>query len=115
MRRRGEQARQHPERRAGFGDAVDPYARFEDLVAGALDTLPPAVQGLLENVAIVIEDEPKKLYLQFTMSVVVERVVADVREHDGIVRVAPIAEPPDGAPIETGHAGGRRAWTGVIL
>jgi predicted Zn-dependent protease with MMP-like domain len=33
-------------------------ARFERLVEQALDGLPPDVQRLLENVAIVIEDEP---------------------------------------------------------
>jgi predicted Zn-dependent protease with MMP-like domain len=31
---------------------------FEDLVADALDDLPTGVQKLLENVAVVIEDEP---------------------------------------------------------
>jgi predicted Zn-dependent protease with MMP-like domain len=31
---------------------------FEDLVADALDELPGGVQKLLENVAVVIEDEP---------------------------------------------------------
>ena len=31
---------------------------FEELVALALDGLPPGVQKLLENVAVVIDDEP---------------------------------------------------------
>ena len=34
------------------------HERFEDLVASALDGLPVEVQKLLENVAVVIEDEP---------------------------------------------------------
>ena len=33
---------------------------FEDLVEKALDELPPDVQKLLDNVAIVIEDEPTR-------------------------------------------------------
>lgn len=34
------------------------HSPFEDLVADALDGLPAQVRRLLENVAIVIEDEP---------------------------------------------------------
>ena len=38
---------------------VEPaHRRFEDLVAHALDRLPGRVRRLLDNVAIVIEDEP---------------------------------------------------------
>lgn len=32
--------------------------RFERLVAGALDDLPPAIARMLDNVEVVIEDEP---------------------------------------------------------
>jgi predicted Zn-dependent protease with MMP-like domain len=32
--------------------------RFEEWVADALDTLPPEIDGLMENVAIAVEDEP---------------------------------------------------------
>ncbi len=62
LRRRGSQARLHPGRRsrlapiavsAGAGDAS-----FERLVETALDSLPALARQLLEDVAIVIEDEP---------------------------------------------------------
>ncbi|MFI5254102.1 MAG: metallopeptidase family protein [Candidatus Limnocylindrales bacterium] len=56
LRGRGQQARRHPGRRSmragGRADA------FERLVERALDGLPANVRGLLENVAIVVEDEP---------------------------------------------------------
>jgi predicted Zn-dependent protease with MMP-like domain len=38
----------------------DRHRPFEDLVADALDALPEPIQRLLENVAIVIEDEPTR-------------------------------------------------------
>jgi predicted Zn-dependent protease with MMP-like domain len=57
IKRRGAQARRHPDRRAPE-DGQPEAGSFEDLVAKALDQLPPDVQKLLENVAIVIEDEP---------------------------------------------------------
>jgi predicted Zn-dependent protease with MMP-like domain len=33
-----------------------PPARFEQLVADALDTIPPELAGLLDNVAVVVEE-----------------------------------------------------------
>jgi predicted Zn-dependent protease with MMP-like domain len=61
LRRRGLQARRQPRRRlrhAGSPDAADPRGRFERLVERALDDLPADAKRLLENVAVVIEDEP---------------------------------------------------------
>jgi predicted Zn-dependent protease with MMP-like domain len=55
LRRRGRQARRHPTRRVELPDASDD--RFESLVEAALDSLPDDIQRLLDNVAIVIEDE----------------------------------------------------------
>ncbi|HEY7600649.1 MAG TPA: metallopeptidase family protein, partial [Candidatus Limnocylindrales bacterium] len=57
LRRRGTQARRHPRRRVALppGPAHVP---FEELVAEALAELPPEIRRLLENVAVVIEDEP---------------------------------------------------------
>jgi predicted Zn-dependent protease with MMP-like domain len=56
LRHRGHQARRHAAHRAprpsGRRDA------FERLVERALDELPANVRGLLETVAIVVEDEP---------------------------------------------------------
>jgi predicted Zn-dependent protease with MMP-like domain len=59
LRRRGTQARRHPSRRVELPPEPD-YAHqpFETLVEMALDQLPEGVQQLLDNVAIVIEDEP---------------------------------------------------------
>ena len=59
VRRRGSQARRRPDRRVDV-DAPGSrhHQKFETLVADALDSLPEGVQKLLENVAIVIEDEP---------------------------------------------------------
>ena len=64
IRRRGSQARRHPDRRApgawtsapGIGDA--PPDPFERAVEAAIDGLAPPLQRLLDRVAIVIEDEP---------------------------------------------------------
>jgi predicted Zn-dependent protease with MMP-like domain len=58
LRRRGTQARRHPWRRVTGVPGELPPDRFEDLVASALDELPAEVQRLLENVAVVIADEP---------------------------------------------------------
>jgi predicted Zn-dependent protease with MMP-like domain len=60
LRRRGSQARRHPSRRTPLpSDAGGTHDdRFEELVAAALDGLPPDIRQLLENVAIVIDDEP---------------------------------------------------------
>jgi predicted Zn-dependent protease with MMP-like domain len=59
VRRRGSQARRQPRRRAALpADARPIDASFERLVEQALDGLPAQIQRLLENVAIVIDDEP---------------------------------------------------------
>jgi predicted Zn-dependent protease with MMP-like domain len=59
LRRRGRQARRHPERRSVVDADLSPREqRFESLVEDALDGLPPDVQRLLENVAVVIDNEP---------------------------------------------------------
>ena len=61
VRRRGSQSRRHPGRRAvgpvavGPADGLDP---FERLVEHAIDGLDPRVRQLLEQVAIVIANEP---------------------------------------------------------
>ena len=61
VRRRGSQSRRHPERRAAGplavagGEALDP---FERLVEHAIDGLDPRVQRLLEQVAVVVANEP---------------------------------------------------------
>lgn len=57
LRRRGVQARRSPHRRLPSVPAVA-HARFETLVERALVGLPAEVRRLLENVAVVIEDEP---------------------------------------------------------
>lgn len=57
LRRRGSQARRHPDRRAAWR-AGSAHVAFEQLVAAALAGLPPEIKRLLENVAIVIDDEP---------------------------------------------------------
>jgi predicted Zn-dependent protease with MMP-like domain len=59
IRRRGTQHRRRPRRRV----AVDPlgdraHEPFEILVGRVLDGLPPDIGRLLDNVAVVIEDEP---------------------------------------------------------
>ena len=67
IRRRGGQARSRPSRRIDVPPLPDELHRpFEDLVADALDALPDNVQRLLENVAIVIEDEPSSDQLHET-------------------------------------------------
>ena len=58
LRRRGAQARRQPSRRISNVPAELPPDRFENLVASALDGLPADVQKLLENVAVVIADDP---------------------------------------------------------
>jgi predicted Zn-dependent protease with MMP-like domain len=55
LRRRGRQSRLHPTRRVELPAAGS--GAFEVLVDEALATLPENVQRLLENVAIVIENE----------------------------------------------------------
>jgi predicted Zn-dependent protease with MMP-like domain len=63
LRRRGTQARRQPQRRVAL--PPEPlHSPFEDLVSAALDGLPAEVRRLLENVAIVIEDEPTPEQLQ---------------------------------------------------
>src|SRR3954470_1614435 len=59
LRRRGSQSRRHPARRVAIPARLGPQHRsFELLVEAALDGLPVEIQRLLENVAIVIDDEP---------------------------------------------------------
>jgi predicted Zn-dependent protease with MMP-like domain len=57
LRRRGSQARRQPSRRVEL--PRQSHESFERLVERALDGLPQEMQRLLENVAIVIEDEPE--------------------------------------------------------
>jgi predicted Zn-dependent protease with MMP-like domain len=59
LKRRGRQAQRQPGRRADLRPLPESrHQPFESLVEQALDGLPEGVQKLLENVAIVIEDEP---------------------------------------------------------
>jgi predicted Zn-dependent protease with MMP-like domain len=59
IRRRGSQSRRKPHRRVALPPVGEQrHERFERLVERALDSLPERVQRLLENVAIVIEEEP---------------------------------------------------------
>jgi predicted Zn-dependent protease with MMP-like domain len=68
IRRRGTQARRQSTRRAAASDVPDlpevAHQPFEDLVAHALDGLPPFAHKLLENVAVVIDDEPDREQLR---------------------------------------------------
>jgi predicted Zn-dependent protease with MMP-like domain len=57
LRRRGRQARRHPRRRQATPASLA-HLPFEELVAEALDRLPADIRRLLDNVAVVIEDEP---------------------------------------------------------
>jgi predicted Zn-dependent protease with MMP-like domain len=67
IKRRGGQARNQPSRRVDVPPLPDDEHRpFEDLVADALDALPEQFARLLENVAIVIEDEPRPDQLRET-------------------------------------------------
>ena len=67
IRRRGSQARRQPTRRVRVNaDADDRHQPFEVLVEQALDSLPAGVRKLLENVAVVIEDEPNEDQLRTT-------------------------------------------------
>lgn len=66
LRRRGTQHRRRPGRRVALA-ALQLQARhepFELLVGQALDALPAPFARLLENVAIVIEDEPSREQLR---------------------------------------------------
>jgi predicted Zn-dependent protease with MMP-like domain len=60
LRRRGSQFRRLTHRRSELPSPGQGHAqvRFERLVERALDGLPTHVRRLLENVAVVIEDEP---------------------------------------------------------
>ena len=60
LRRRGRQQREQPARRAALAPArgTRGLTAFELLVEQALDGLAPGARRLLEDVAIVIEDEP---------------------------------------------------------
>jgi predicted Zn-dependent protease with MMP-like domain len=57
IRRRGTQARRHPTHRVVL-PPVSSEGSFEALVERALDTLPEPLRRLLDNVAVVIQDEP---------------------------------------------------------
>ena len=57
LRRRGTQARQAPHRRVPL-PAARRHESFERLVERALDGIPARLQPLLDQVAIVIDDEP---------------------------------------------------------
>lgn len=56
IRRRGSQARRHPGRRRPIVSRRD--SLFEGAVERAIDGLPRQLRPLLEQVAIVVEDEP---------------------------------------------------------
>jgi predicted Zn-dependent protease with MMP-like domain len=56
LRRRGALARRHPDRRIAL--PPERHESFEVLVERALDELPAGFQGLLQNVAIVIDELP---------------------------------------------------------
>jgi predicted Zn-dependent protease with MMP-like domain len=59
IRRRGRQARSSRARRVALSyELTAGHDRFETLVETALDGLAPDIRRLLENVAVVIEDEP---------------------------------------------------------
>ena len=65
LRRRGNQARNQPNRRVDVAPLPEPeHQPFEDLVADALYGLPDGVLKLLDNVAVVIEDEPSEEQLR---------------------------------------------------
>jgi predicted Zn-dependent protease with MMP-like domain len=75
IKRRGAQSRDQPDRRADVPSLPDEslpelsrpekrYMTFEELVESALDSLPDNVQKLLDNVAVVIEDEPSNEQLR---------------------------------------------------
>ncbi len=57
-RRRGTQARRHPERRSHVRAGARRHDRFEALVGRALDAIPMPFAAALDEVAIVIDDEP---------------------------------------------------------
>jgi predicted Zn-dependent protease with MMP-like domain len=65
IRRRGSQARRMPHRRVASVRSAG-HARFEQLIERALAELPADVRRLLENVAIVIEDEPSAEQLRLS-------------------------------------------------
>lgn len=60
IRRRGSQARRNPARRSADLPPLpaQQHRPFEKLVVDALDALPTDIAQLLENVAVVIDDEP---------------------------------------------------------
>jgi predicted Zn-dependent protease with MMP-like domain len=62
-RRRGSQARRHPHR-TGPGPGAGRHSRFEVLVERALDDIPMPFAAALDEVAIVIEDEPSREQLR---------------------------------------------------
>lgn len=63
LKRRGELARRHPDRRVDLPE-TEP-TQFELLVERALDALPAEFKVLLNDVAIVIEDVPSDEQLRY--------------------------------------------------
>jgi predicted Zn-dependent protease with MMP-like domain len=66
LRRRGTLARRHSHRRVPI--AAERHEPFEALVSRALDSLPAPIRQLLENVAVVIDEEPTEEQLRTGMS-----------------------------------------------
>jgi len=94
IRRRGSQARRHYGRRVDVPPLPDDEHRpFEDLVADALDALPDQFAPLLENVAVVVEDEPSPEQLH-------EMGMADGQSLYGLYEgVSPVVYGADLAPF----------------
>jgi predicted Zn-dependent protease with MMP-like domain len=63
-RRRGSQSRRSPQHRVGPGPGAGRHSRFEVLVERALDDIPMPFAAALDEVAIVIEDEPSRAQLR---------------------------------------------------
>jgi len=59
IRRRGSQARRHPTRRSAHPSRTS--TRFEAAVERAIEGLPAPLRRILDDVAIVVEDEPSPL------------------------------------------------------
>jgi predicted Zn-dependent protease with MMP-like domain len=64
LRRRGSLARRHPCRRIALPATERPPDAFERLVEEALEALPSEIRRLLDDVAVVIADEPTPAQLR---------------------------------------------------
>jgi predicted Zn-dependent protease with MMP-like domain len=64
IRRRGTQHRRRPKRRVSLTGTAASHESFEVLVERVLDGLPADIGRLLDNVAVVIEDEPSPQQLR---------------------------------------------------